>query len=79
MKKKETKVVILDADYSNDVIGLITLKNKTIKDLEKAFSDYKKRMEDDWYWEGFIDYLRYTKRGWDFDYEEQGSVWSMSV
>jgi hypothetical protein len=76
LEDKEQHVVIKDRDNHDAVLGIITLVENTVEEFWKAFSDYKNKHPDSWYWEGFLDYL--IDNNWHYDWES-GNVSDMSI
>lgn len=68
-EEKVRHVVIQDRDYRGAVFGIVTLVENTVEEFQKAFSDYKNKYPDSWYWEGFLDYL--IDNNWHFDWESE--------
>lgn len=73
---KEQHIVIKDRDNRDAVLGIVTLVENTVEEFWKAFSDYKNKHPDSWYWEGFLDYL--IDNNWHYDWES-GNVSDMSI
>ena len=78
---KETKIVILNDDECNEVIGILTLRNIGFHDFDKLFTTYKTKLEDDWSWNGFLEWLESCKI-FDFTWENHDAmsgVWQYSI
>lgn len=78
---KETKIVILNDDEYNEVMGILTLKNMDYNVFDKLFTTYKSKLEDGWSWNGFLEWLANCKI-FDFTWENHDAmsgVWQYSV
>lgn len=75
-EEKVQHVVIKNRDDSDAVLGIITLVENSVEEFWEAFSDYKNKYPDSWYWEGFLDYL--IDNNWHYDWES-GNVSDMSI
>ena len=73
---KVQRIVIKNRDDNDAVLGIITLVENSVEEFWKAFSDYKNKYPDSWYWEGFLDYL--IDNNWHYDWES-GNVSDISI
>lgn len=68
---EDTKIVILDADYSHCVLGLLTVKGKTSEEVEEII-DYVKQNVDYWTWEDIL--AEFGRQKLTYTWEEVNSV-----
>ena len=78
---KEIKIVILNGDECNDVMGILTIRNLNFPVFAEIFSTYKEKLGDAWSWNGFLEWLESCKI-FDFTWENHDAtsdVWQYSV